>query len=137
MSIREPSVPRREFLLALSAVLPLALHRALSGPGDHPTPRRGIDASRVLGAKDLARFPKARIAFDEVRQIPQIVDGIRCQCGCGEMVGHYSLLSCFERDGMARECAVCQGQGRLAFRLHKQGRTLDEIRAAVDKQFGD
>ena len=36
----------------------------------------------------------------------------------------------------AKECAICQGQGRLAVRLHKTGKSLDEIRAAVDAKFG-
>ena len=87
-------------------------------------------------AKDLADSPRARVAFDEVRQIPQIVDGIRCQCGCAEIEGNYSLLSCYEGAGMARGCDVCQGQGRLAFRLHKAGKSLDEIRAAIDERYG-
>ena len=37
---------------------------------------------------------------------------------------------------MARGCDVCQGQGRLAFRLHKAGKSLDEIRAAIDERYG-
>jgi hypothetical protein len=50
--------------------------------------------------------------------------------------GKYSLLSCFEADGMAGHCEVCQNEGRLAYRLHKQGKTLKEIRAAIDAKFG-
>ena len=37
---------------------------------------------------------------------------------------------------MARDCAICQGQGRLAVRLHKAGESLDAIRVAVDAKFG-
>jgi hypothetical protein len=128
-------VTRRAFMLAIPAVLPL-LTGLRRGPRPHPAPRPGIDASHVLGAKELEDFPKARVAFDQVRQIPEIVDGIRCQCGCAETPGNYSLLSCYEKDGMARYCEVCQGQGRLAFRLHQQGKTLDEIRAAIDERYG-
>lgn len=128
---------RRDFLIASALAVP-ALRR-IGGigrqPYPHPTPRPGINASRVLKPEALADFPQARIAFDEVRQIPAIVDGIRCQCGCDEMPNHYSLLSCYEAGGMARECEICQGQGRLAFRLHKEGKSLDEIRAAIDKRY--
>ncbi len=46
----------------------------------------------------------------------------------------YSLLSCYEGKGMARDCIVCQG--RLAVRLHKEGKSLDQIRAAIDAKFG-
>jgi len=70
-----------------------------------------------------------------VRQIPQIVDGIRCSCGCDEIEGFYSLLSCFEQDGMARHCEVCQAHARLIHKLHRQGKTLTQIRAAVEAKF--
>jgi hypothetical protein len=36
---------------------------------------------------------------------------------------------------MARECRTCQGQGRLAARLKAAGKSLDEIRAAIDAKF--
>lgn len=97
----------------------------------HPAPRRGIDASHVMAAKDVPD-EKARESFDLVRQIPQVVDGIRCHCGCAEAEGYYSLLSCFEKDGMAQHCEVCQGLARLAHRMHRAGKSLDQIRAAVD-----
>ena len=110
-------------------------HRAASH-GPHPKPRPGIDALKVLSAERLKDSPRALIAFDEVRQIPAIVDGIRCHCGCAGAEGFYSLLSCFEGDGMARMCDICRGQGRLAFRLHRAGKTLDEIRIAIDDRYG-
>jgi hypothetical protein len=78
---------------------------------------------------------KAITTFGEVRQIPQIVDGIRCHCGCAKTTGFYSLLSCYEGDGMAQDCHICQGQGRMAFRLHNEGKTLAEIRDAIDARY--
>jgi hypothetical protein len=134
----ELSFNRRDFLIAFSVALP-ALGRigaTRRQPHPHPTPRPGVDASHVLPPEALADYPRARAAFAEVRQIPAIVDGIRCQCGCEEMPNHYSLLSCYEVGGMARECEICQGQGRLAFRLHNEGRSLAEIREAIDERFG-
>jgi hypothetical protein len=139
---------RRDFLascLAVPAVMLLARpscrrcgdHPRTAHRGDHPTPRPGIDASKVPKARELKDSPDAIVAFDEVRQIPQIVDGIRCQCGCATLPGFYSLLSCYETaDAMARSCHICQGEGRYAFRLHKAGKSLDEIRAAIDARFG-
>jgi Protein of unknown function with PCYCGC motif len=133
---------RREVLAALIActIDPRPLLRTcedhVAGPGPHPTPRRGIDASKIVPAARLSDTPRLAAAFDEVRKIPSIVDGIRCHCGCAGTEGFYSLLSCFEGDGMARMCEICRGQGRLAFRLHKAGKTLDEIRAAIDDRYG-
>ena len=132
-----PLHSRRSFL----ALLPIALVALSGGRGwaavpapqrKHPAPRRGIDASHVLRAKDLEGNKDAIEAFDLVRRIPQVVDGIRCSCGCEEIEGFYSLLSCFEQDGMARDCRVCQGNARLAYRLHRKGKTLAQIRAAID-----
>jgi hypothetical protein len=103
--------------------------------GPHPTPRPGIDASNVLPDEALADVPEARPAFEAVRRIPQVADGIRCSCGCADRQGFYSLLSCYEADGMARHCPICQGQARLALRLHESGKSLDEIRAAIDARY--
>jgi len=64
-----------------------------------------------------------------VRAIPEVIDGIRCNCGCASFDGFHSLLSCFEgKDAMARESAICQEQGRLAARLHKAGKTGSSAR---------
>ena len=104
--------------------------------GPHPTPRPGIDASKVLTREKLTEHPAAEPVFDMVRKIPQVVDGIRCQCGCAELPEFYSRLSCYEADGMAQHCVICQGEARLAFRMHEQGKTLDQIRAAIDAKFG-
>lgn len=71
-----------------------------------------------------------------MREIPQVVDGIRCNCGCADIPGFYSLLSCYESEGMARYCEICQGEARLAHRLHTAGQTLEDIRAAIDARFG-
>lgn len=111
-------------------------HRCGVAPlGPHPVPRPGITAAKVL-TKEQLHDPKLAPLFDSVREIPGVVDGIRCNCGCAGSAGFYSLLSCYEADAMAQHCPVCQGQGRLAARLHKEGKALDEIRVAIDAQFG-
>jgi hypothetical protein len=138
MSIRPT---RRSFVVLLSSMLLASVPRSLRAVvrrhgGPHPVPRLGIDASKVLPDSELADWPDARPAFAAVREIPQVVDGIRCNCGCADQPGFYSLLSCYEGDGMARHCPICQGQARLALRLHQAGKSLDEIRAAVDARYG-
>ncbi len=131
-----PRLSRREFLalscLAISGTRGPWLQRA----GPHPKPRPGIDASHVLTEGEL-KGEDVIAAFNEVRQIPQVVDGIRCQCGCAKRGGYYSLLSCFEGPhAMAQTCEMCQGEGRHAFRLHSSGKSLDEIRSAIEERFG-
>jgi hypothetical protein len=106
----------------------------MAGSGKHPDPRRGIDASKVLASDKVA--PDAAPVFDMVREIPQIIDGIGCYCGCADIPDYYSLLTCFETDGMAQACVVCKGQARLAYRLYKAGKSLTAIRGAIDAEYG-
>ena len=102
----------------------------------HPDPRPGITGARVASAEQLADVPALIPLFDAVRAIPGIADGIRCRCGCADMPGYRSLLSCYEgANAMARECRTCQAQGRLATRLERSGKSLDDIREAIDRKF--
>lgn len=122
--------------LAVIALLPRrTVASIVTWRGPHPEPRPGIDASKVLQTADLEN-KKAGPVFDMVRQIPQVIDGIRCHCGCADLPESYSLLTCYE-SGMAQYCNICQGQGRLAFKLSSEGWSLNGIRAAIDAQFGD
>ena len=103
----------------------------------HPKPRPGITAARVLKAAELPDADANVVKiFNMVREIPEVVDGIYCYCGCADMPDHYSLLSCYEADGMAQACVLCQGEGRMVYDLHKQGKTLEQIRKAIDRNFG-
>lgn len=129
-----PRYTRRSFLFVLTAAAWSGSRRR--PPDRHPSPRPGIDASRVLPASRLEDHPDAIPVFDHARAIPRVLDGIRCQCGCSDVPGKYSLLSCFEDDGMASHCEVCQGQTRLAFRLNRLGKSLDEIRDAIEEKYG-
>jgi hypothetical protein len=129
---------RRRFVASAAALLVFPRSaRAMRFAGPHPTPRPGITAARVLASDKLAGNADLIAVFDGVRAIPQVIDGIRCQCGCATVDGFYSLLSCYEDDGaMAKICHICQGEGKLAIRLHKEGKSLDEIRLAIDAKFG-
>jgi len=118
-------------------VLAHAYARDLRARGpQHPDPRPGITGAKVATKEQLADVPALIPLFDSVREMPEIADGIRCHCGCAELPGYRSLLSCYEGEAMARECHTCQGQARLAARLKKSGKSLDEIRAAIDAKFG-
>ena len=129
---------RRQFVASAAAfvLLPRGA-RAMRSAGQHPTPRPGITAAKVLTRDQLDGNAALIEVFDGVRAIPEVIDGIRCQCGCATLDGFYSLLSCYEGDNaMAKICHICQGEGRLAIRLHKEGKSLDEIRNAIDAKFG-
>ncbi len=108
---------------------------AMAQPGPHPDPRPDVDASLVLTHEELAGYSHVVELYDGIREIPHIADGIRCQCGCADVPGYRSLLTCFESEGMAKWCEICQTEGRMVVRLHQAGRTLDQIREAVDARF--
>ncbi len=134
---------RRGLLVAVSgvALATLGVPHAAAHPcrsatraGPHPDPRPDVDASRVIPAAELAEDVVE--LYDGIRRIPHIADGIRCACGCADLEGFRSLLTCFESNGMATHCLICQSEGRLVVRLHETGRSLEQIRRAVDARFG-
>ena len=140
------SLTRRHFLALLPLVLlPASASGMLvgarrpgrsSGPRPHPEPRAGITSAHVLPDNQLTDKSAAPV-YAMVRRIPQVVDGIRCSCGCADLEGFYSLLSCYEAGGMAQHCVICQGQARLAYKLHGEGWSLNGIRKAIDAEYGD
>ena len=132
---------RRRFLTLLSIALVARPARAMAASGSaqkpkHPTPRPGITAAKVLPDAQLMDKSAAPV-YAMVREIPQVVDGIRCNCGCADLDGFYSLLTCYERGGMAQHCVICQGQAKLAYKMHKEGFSLNAIRRAIDAEFGE
>lgn len=121
-------------LLAFPADLTAAARAQAGLVVRHPDPRPGVDSSRVLAS---TRVPAHLTElYDHVRAMPEVIDGLGCHCGCAEIPGMYSLLSCYEESGMAQYCEICQGEARLAHRLHGEGHSLADIRAAIDRRFG-
>lgn len=138
------SLPRRGLLGwlgagFLGALIPAPLRAAWGVPGrrpPHPDPRPNYTADKVLTADQLGGDEELIALFDGVRKIPHIVDGIRCTCGCAELPGFYSLLTCFEGEhSMSKWCPICIGLGSFVVRLHGRGRTLAQIREAVDARY--
>ncbi|GMQ81034.1 MAG: hypothetical protein BMS9Abin05_0464 [Rhodothermia bacterium] len=103
----------------------------------HPDPRPGIDASKVMTREQLDGWSENLMEiFDKIREIPEIADGIGCNCGCAVRPNYRSLLTCFYSDGMARGCAICQGEAKLVYGRFKEGQSLEQIRRAIDARFG-
>lgn len=131
---------RRDFLRVspLGAVAAFGLPKSLMDRSIvHPDPRPGIDASEVMTEEDLAQHPEeVQEIYAMVREIPHIVDGIGCSCGCSAMPHYRSLLTCYYKTGMAAGCRICQGQARLAYRRVQEGQTLEQIRRATDARYG-
>lgn len=143
-------VTRRDFLALLGGVAVAAgsrgaLARDLTsvasgsrkrGGFPHPEPRPGVTAEHVLSEEEIGSRRRVREAYAAARTHPEIFDGVFCACECHESMNHRSLLSCFE-SRQAIGCAACREEGELVGRLARDGKTLDEIRRAVDEEFGD
>lgn len=99
----------------------------------HPAPRPGITGANVLRADSVPEG--AREAYTIAARIPDVLDGLFCHCECHEREGLRSLLECFEEE-MATTCAICQNQAELAGEMHAEGKSLAQIRAAIDGRWG-
>ena len=141
-------MPRRRFLAASVALVAASVAGSLGARiasatvaaprlrgSRHPEPRPGITAEKILPASAL-KTEKAKKLYDLAREIPEVLDGLHCYCEChDDPMNHRSLLSCFESD-QAAGCYACGSEARLVHKLHGEGKSLAEIRAAVDKKFG-
>lgn len=154
---RRPSVPARRGIVRVRAVLLALLLGAFAMPAaaraqpghdhaghaprrpaakvknHHPVPRPGITGANVLRGEIVPS--RAREVYTIAARIPSVLDGLYCHCDCHDRDQRRSLLSCFE-DDMATTCGICQGQVRMAGEMHAQGKSLDEIRAALDQRWG-
>ena len=107
---------------------------------EHPDPRPGITAERVLSVEALSAIKSERVkdAYEAARTYPAIFDGIACGCSCGgsgHNGGHRSLLVCYET-AQPTGCQACRDEAQLVARLAAKDTPLADIRAAVDKRFG-
>jgi hypothetical protein len=109
-------------------------HASAADKTRHPAPRRGITAEHVLPA-DSVESERAREVYTMAARIPGILDGLYCHCDCHERDGLRSLLECFHNE-MAGSCGICQGQARLAHEMRQEGKSLSQIRKAIDDEYG-
>lgn len=135
--------PRRRIpapIWGLLVALVLAVGWRLVAPGtalaQHPDPRPGITAAKVLPPSTFADAPAIAQTYAMAAQIPSLLDGLYCHCDCHKHHGHRSLLSCFESEH-ASGCDICMGEAQLAFRMHQEGQSLQQIRVAIDAAYGN
>jgi hypothetical protein len=102
---------------------------------DHPEPRAGITAAEGVTGEEIPRTPGAVEAYAAARNAAPTLDGLYCHCDCSKHAGHRSLLTCFQTDHGAY-CDVCMGEAMLANQLAGRGTSLQDIRTAIDRQFG-
>jgi hypothetical protein len=121
----------RYAVMGLAALVLLLGLATMRGANAHPAPRAGLSAADVVPASRYAAYPRIAEVYEMVAQIPEVIDGIYCHCDCSKHSGHRSLLTCFQDDHGAA-CDVCLTEAALAYRMTKEGKSLKQIRKAVD-----
>jgi uncharacterized protein with PCYCGC motif len=129
-----PKLPWAIAGVAAAALVAVLLVKQTGGVVEHPDPRPGVTAERVLPPSLVLNAPGAAEAYAAARSAPQVLDGLYCHCQCAKHLGHRSLLTCFESDH-GSQCDICMGEAVLATQLASQGSSLDAIRRAIDERF--
>jgi hypothetical protein len=123
------------WMLAVAIVLAAMLPVVSGGGTSHPEPRPGVDARRVAPACRYAGHLRTMEVYRHAARMPAVLDGLYCYCRCRRHSGHYSLLDCFANDHAAR-CDICMSEASLAARMAAAGKTLKQIRHAIDGVYG-
>jgi hypothetical protein len=132
---RREALSRLTGFIVVAALRPAGFRPHTDKPFEHPDPRPGITGDHVLAEADLPAKKAVRQAYANARAFPELFDGVYCMCDCRETLKHRSLLSCFESK-QPTGCMACQEEAELIAQLAKDGKSLQDIRAAIDKKWG-
>lgn len=91
-------------------------------------------AGHVMPHSEFRGNTRVADVYAMAAAIPNVLDGIYCNCACAEHADHYSLLDCFVTEHAAR-CDVCLSEAAVAFRMTQEQSTLDEIRVTIDRMY--
>ena len=100
----------------------------------HPQPRPGVTAAAVIPAQRYNSDQRIARVYAMAARVPNVLDGLYCHCECSKHANHRSLLTCFESDHGAM-CDICLGEAEMAFKMTQDGKSLEEIRSAIDARF--
>ena len=135
----QPAKKQGSLLYGAAAVMLIAAAFILFGRRSdavaHPAPRTEAEQLATAHPDDFGAYPEIKETYKMAAQIKSTLDGLFCYCHC-KGGGHYSLLDCF-RDEHGAGCDICLAEAQLAFRMKNEGRSLEEIRVAIDTQFAE
>ncbi|HEX6309337.1 MAG TPA: CYCXC family (seleno)protein [Longimicrobiales bacterium] len=130
---RQSSPAVRYTVVALGVVVVLlGLVSTRQANAGHPEPRTDLSNVTVAPAARYAQWPRIARVYEMAAEVPQVLDGLYCHCDCSKHSGHRSLLACFQDDHGA-DCDVCLHEATLAHGMTSEGRSLKEIRRAIDE----
>lgn len=89
---------------------------------------------------------KVTVAYQAAALLPEALQQIPCYCGCGESAGHKSNFNCFIAeikedeivwDDHGTRCGICVDTALKTAAMLEEGKTPEEIRAAIDELYGE
>ena len=85
--------------------------------------------------------------YAEAGQHKDLLENMPCYCGCGESAGHLNNYDCFvfesKKNGQVvwddhgTRCGVCLQIAADSIAMDNEGKTVKEIRLAIDKKYAD
>jgi hypothetical protein len=109
-----------------------------------PSPEE-IQSTWAARPQYVHTHPDTSAAYAYALARPDVVQWLPCYCGCGAM-GHGSNLDCYYKpraagtpivfEEHASYCDVCVKTTLMAEQMLRDGKTLLQVRAAVDSAFG-
>ena len=122
---------RASWILVAVAVAGGLLLASRKSEAAHPTPRDMDHADHIMDSREFRGYERVQEVYRMAAAVPNVLDGIYCYCACSEHSGHYSLHDCFSSAHGAR-CDICMSEAALAYRMTRDGASLDEVREAID-----
>ena len=143
---------RKSYRFPLLILLILMLSGVLAACAGEPASHDGVTGTSDLAMASLADMPQevqsAPVSVQQAYQFnvanPDVMTQIPCYCGCGSM-GHTSNYDCYVADVAADGaitydthalgCSICVDITQDTMRLLKQGKTVAETKADIDRTY--
>ena len=105
-------------------------------PAYHPAaPLKVSELPPLLAGAKLTganfQYPWQKHVYEQVAKVGNVVYQLPCNCRCDRALGHTSLRSCFETLH-GTECSTCAKEAFFTASQLKQGKTVAQIRAAIN-----
>lgn len=135
----------------LAAVIAGCGARQEQGHAGHADVAATGDVQEKTASADIApsflkgQSEQIRLVYAAAGKATDILQWMPCYCGCGESAGHRSNMNCFIKekgsdgsivwDDHGTRCGVCLQIAVESIKLKQEGKTLKEIRAAIDDKY--
>jgi hypothetical protein len=111
-----------------------------------PAPPGPLPPLPTVSFAPVRPMPVTLQVYEFAARHPEVLQYVPCYCGC-ERAGHNGNHDCFvktraangritEWDAHGLGCAICLDVGRRAMTLFNEKKSVKEIRAVIDQEFG-